>query len=656
MAREERGGVEGLKRRLYTRKDVEKEKTQDRTPLSPPDVHAATSWNQPETRDAGAMAPESGLAGQNSESPGSQPPFMRKKKLSFATKFFLGSIGFFLIAAGTAAALFFGGINTTSPQNITVEITAPALVDGGKQATFEITVTNRNTTALNLADIVVTYPEGARSVDDPEQPLTHERISIGTIKSGEQIKRTASALLYGQEGEQQKVSARLEYTVSGSNAVFEKEAGTAFSIGSSPVSLTVEAPTRVIAGDQFTMEVTVRSNSTAPLENIAVEGQYPFGFSVSNASPQASAGGMYWRLGTLSPGASKTIRITGKVEAAQGDERVFRFLVGANADPTDVHLEIPFITLPQTVAVENPFITGTITVEGETGQNIAVPAGKVLRGTVEWQNNLDEAVSGLELALSFSGPAVDKNSINGQSGFYQSGNSTIIWSKDREGSLSSVAPGAMGSFQFSFATLPPGSSGTLITNPTVTLNLNVRAVREGGSGDPETIASAATAKVTLASQLSIGVEATHASGAFSNAGPIPPRAESATSYTVTWTVKNSANTVANTIVETILPPYVAFVTAQAGSGIKYDSGSRTVRWTLGDVRPGVGYTSAAKQASFQVAITPSASQVGTIPALTGPTKVSGQDRFAQVDVSASAEALTTRTSDGAAGSDIVAPK
>ena len=66
----------------------------------------------------------------------------------------------------------------------------------------------------------------ARLVNDDAVALTHERISIGTIKSGEQIKRTTSALLYGQEGAQQKLVAHLEYNLSGSNAVFEKSAET----------------------------------------------------------------------------------------------------------------------------------------------------------------------------------------------------------------------------------------------------------------------------------------------------------------------------------------------------------------------------------------------------------------------------------------------
>jgi hypothetical protein len=662
MAREERGGVEGLKRRLYARKEAPKLGIQDRTPLSKSDIHPPKSWEdtpgpgQGESSEASLdvaadplahPAPVTALAPAGLVEP--------KKRMSFATKFLLGSMLFFVLATGAAAALFFGGFNTTSPQNISIQIDTPSLIDGGKAATFNIVIVNRNTTSLNQADLVIDYPDGARSAADPTQPLTHERISIGTIKSGERVQRTVSAIFYGQEGAVQKLGARLEYNLSGSNSVFEKQGEAAFTIGSAPVSLTVDAPERVTAGDKFTMDVTVRSNSASPVQNVALEAQYPFGFTVSSAAPAASAGGSLWRLGTMAPGSTKVIHITGAITASDGDDRVFKFLIGSNADQTDVHVRVPFLTMPQTVSVERPFIAGSISVDGKSGQNIAVDAGKTLRGTVEWENNLDDSLSNLELELSLNGPALDQNSIQAPGGFFQSGNTTITWSKDTQSDFRSVAPGAKGSLQFSFATLPPGAANTLITNPTITLNLTVRAVRQGDGGG-DTVTSAASAKVTLASKLWIGAEAMYGTGAFQNTGPVPPRAETATTYTVTWTVKNSANAVANTFAETTLPTYVSFVTAQTGSGITYDSGSRTVRWSIGDVKAGLGYTSPSKQAAFQVRLTPSASQVDSVPPLTGPTSIHGQDRFAQVDVDGAAEVVTTHTADGARGSDVVQAK
>ncbi len=647
--REEKSAVAKLKSRLYDRSTVGKEIKEERAVLTPSDDEAPRTWQDadPITAPAAPIAPLAPLPPQEAEQAIETIeilPKMSKKHMSFATKFFLGSLVFFFGALGVSAILFLGGINTTSPQNIDVQIVAPSLIDGGKQADLEIIITNRNTTPLTLADLVMDYPTGARSPTDPTKSLTHDRISIGTINSGQQIKRTVSAIFYGNEGTTERVGARLEYSVAGSNSVFEKQGETTLTIGSAPVSLSVDAPAKATAGTQFTMNVTVRSNAATAVKNVAVEGQFPFGFTLVGSQPAAK--GSLWQLGTLEPGATKVITINGSIDAADGDERVFRFLVGSNVDQTDPHISVPFLTVPQTLTVERAFISGSITLEGKTGASVSVPAGKTLNGTIDWENNLTDSVSGLELSLLVDGPAVDRSTIQAPNGFYQSSNSTIVWTSQGDAALASVPPGGKGTYQFSFATLAPGANSTLITNPTITLKLAVHGTRQSDGGAAD-IASAASMKITLASALAATAQSFRG-----NSGPVPPRVEQDTSYTVTWTVKNSANTVANTVAQTLLPPYVKFI--QGDPGVTYDQGTRIVKWTLGDVKAGAGYTSAARSASFQVAITPSTSQVGTVPQLTGTLLVSGQDRFAQVQVEGNAGEVTTATSDGANGT--VAPK
>jgi hypothetical protein len=660
---QEKSAVERLKNRLYARAEVGKEIKEDRAPLTPNEDEAPRAWKDAEPVTAtptpeaplAPLQPEAPLSADDDEVVTIAPPIASypKRHMSFATKFFLGSVMFFVVALGVASALFFGGVNTTSPQNIDVQVIVPSLVDGGKQADVEIIVTNRNTTNLDLADLLIDYPAGARDPNDPTKPLLHQRVTIGTINSGQQVKRTASALFYGSEGTAETIAANLQYSVAGSNAIFEKKGEASFTIGSAPVSLSVDAPAQATAGDRFSMDVTVRSNATTPVDNVAVEAQYPFGYSVVSSQPSGSAAGTIWRLGTLQPGATKVIHITGTIDAPDGDERVFRFLVGSNADQTDPHVKVPFLTVPQTLTVERPFITATLSLNGQTGSTVSVPAGTTLNGVVNWENNLSDSISGLELSLSIEGPAVDKSAINAPNGFYQSNTSTIVWTAEGDSSLASVPPGGKGSYQFSFNTLAPGAGGTLITNPTVTLRLQVQGTRQGEGGSNGSIASAATMKAVLASALVATAQASHNTGPFMNFGVMPPRAEQDTSYTITWTVKNSANTIANAVGQALLPPYVKFVKGDAD--ITYDQTTRMVKWALGDVKPGAGFSLPIRQASFQVTLTPSTSQVGTSPQLTGTLLVSGQDRFAQVSVDTSAPAPTTDVSD-ASGQGVVAPK
>jgi hypothetical protein len=505
--------------------------------------------------------------------------------------------------------------------------------------------------------LVITYPDGTRDPQNPGTALSEQRISIGSIAPGQQIKQTAGGIFYGQEGTQEKVPVTLEYSVVGSNAIFEKNAEADFIIGSSPLSLSINAPSEAIAGQQFPIDITLQSNATTPIQNLVLQGQYPFGFSVVSASPTAKTGGTFWQLGTVAPGASVVVHLMGSIDGQEGDQKVFRFAAGSNTDPTDTTIAVPILTVPQTITVHKPFISGTITVNGQTGKNISVSGAASQSGTIAWTNNLTTAITNAELTLTLTGPALDKNSISSPNGFYQSQNGTITWSSAQDPELASIPAGGSGSFQFSFASLPAGSGGVLITNPVIDLNLAVQGTRADPGNVPEQVASAASAEVSVASALSLTAGALHFSGPFTNTGPMPPKVNSDTSYTIVWTVQNSSNTIANASVSAVLPPYVKYVSANT-SDVAYDSASRTVTWSLGDVNAGVGYSTPAKQADFQVVLTPSSSQMGSAPPLTGNASLTGQDRFAQVTVSANADSPTTLlTGDQGfqSGMDIVAP-
>jgi uncharacterized repeat protein (TIGR01451 family) len=624
--------IEHRKHDLYSRKAKTGHLNDIRTPLSPRTAEAPVAWSH--AKDS---------SGQKKAPPLTEFT-MRKTKMSFAAKFLGLSMVFFALAAGVAAWVFFGGGNVISSQNIDLQIVTPSLVDSGKEATFQVIITNRNSSQLTLADLITTYPDGTRDPNNPTQPLTNSRQTVGTIAPGASIKETVSGVFYGAEGAAEQVSVTLDYSVPGSNAVFQKQASASFTIGSSPVALTVSAPDTTTSGQQFSIDITVQNNSTAPLQNVVVQGQYPFGWSVGSASPAAVAGGTFWRLGSLSPGQSQTVHLTGTLVGADGDARIFRFLVGSNTDPTNTTVEVPLLTVPQTVTVEKPFVSGSISVNGQTGKVIAAPAGQALTGTIEWQNNLAVSLTNVTLTLTLGGPALDLSSIGSPSGFYQSQNSTITWTPQQNPSLASVPPGGTGEVSFNFASLPPGANQTLITNPLISLNLTVSGTRSDGSA-PVTVSSAAQAQVSVASTVALSAQALHLSSPVPVGGPLPPKVGSQTAYAVVWSVKNSSNDVGNATVSTVLPPYADFSPAGASSGISYDQGSRTVTWSLGDLAQGVGYSSPARQAYFEVVLTPSSSQVGTAPALTGAAELQGQDRFAQVSVSATAQAPTTQLSE-----------
>jgi hypothetical protein len=606
----EKGSVEGLKDKLYSR--ANQAPMQDvRAPLSHEEVEVPKAWE--------GGAPRQRILAE---------PI--KDKLSFATKFFIVSAGFFIAALAVSAIAFFWGPNTISPNNIDIQIVAPSLVDGGKEATFQIVIDNKNPGDLQVADLVLDYPDGSRDPQDPTQPLLHDRQSIGTIAAGSEVKRTGNVILYGSEGQTETVRATLEYSVAGSNAIFTRQSEVTLTIGSSPVSVTVNTPSQAVAGQSFPLDVVVRSNATDPVANVVVQGLLPFGYQLVSAQPQASAGS-FWRLGTLNPGQQVTIHIMGTIDGQDGDQRVFKFLVGTNTDPTDTTVKVPLLTMPATVTVSRPFVSVAIAVGGQSGRTVSVGAGSEVQGTVNWQNNLQTPVSNVQVTLVLSGAMIDTSSVNAGTGFWRSSDNSIVWTPDRDPTLATAAAGQNGQLMFSFKTRAPGQGGTIYTNPTATLSATVQAERPADqSGGATSVSSTAQTQLAIASQVALSVAAHAASG------PTPPVANQATTYTVRWSATNSSSVVGNATVSTVLPPYVTFVAG--GTGIAYDDASHTVTWQIGDLPAGAGYTKAALANSFTVTLTPSTSQVGTAPTLTGATALAGTDRFAGAPVHASAPA------------------
>ncbi len=630
-----KSGVDGLKEELYSRKhqgpieDV-------RSPLSESDTEVPVAWEAP--------PPPPTMPARRIE--GGMDTTKAKSSMSYSTKFLLGSVAFFVIAAGAAAFYFFGGGNFVSPNNIDLEIIAPSLVDGGSQVDLQVIATNRNSSQLILSDLVITYPTGTRDPKEPQKPLQTDRQSVGTIAPGQAIKRTSSAILYGQEGSTQKVHVALEYSISGSNAVFVREADTELTIGSSPVSVSVSAPDNATAGQPFTLDVTVQSNSEEPVDNVALEAQYPFGFTVKSASPQADSANTLWRLGTLKPGASTVVHITGTIDGQDGDERVFRFLAGSEADKTAAHIKVPFLNMPTSITVSRPFVSASLAIGGKTGSTVSVSPGQNIQGTIAWKNNLADPVSNIEVSLVLAGPILDPGSVQSPNGFYQSSDNTITWTSAQDPSLAQVGPGDSGTLNFSFATLAPGTGGTVYTNPKVTLTLNVKGTR-GTDQAPESVSALTTTEVIFGSLVSLEAKSFYNKGVYANSGPTPPHEGTPTTYTIEWTVTNSSNAIANANVSAVLPTYMAYKAGQAG--ITYDAPSRTVRWDMGELKAGTGYSSTARAAQFQVTLNPSISQVGQTPALTGAAILSGTDRYAQIQVQAQAQPPTAATSDGGGG-------
>ncbi|OGG62225.1 hypothetical protein A3C19_03070 [Candidatus Kaiserbacteria bacterium RIFCSPHIGHO2_02_FULL_54_22] len=556
------------------------------------------------------------------------------RHMRLAGIFFIGAFLFFLLSLGVAGAFFYFGGNSVSVDKIDVDIQGPTTIAGGDIVPLSITVTNRNPTTVDNATIEINFPEGTRSVDDVLLAYPRYTENLGSLASGESVIRSIKAVVFGGAGQALALPISLSFRTSGSNAVFVKKSSYALGVSSTPLSLSVETLAETVSGAPLTVNVTVRSNATVPISNVVLAANFPFGFSVTSSSLPVTNSSFL--LGTIAPGATKTVTLTGTLLGQDTEQRVFNFTVGTAKTATDQALAVTYMTQSAAVVVAAPFIHTTLALNGDTRADAVVSAGSLQSVTVTYTNTLATSITNAVVTVAVSGSAVDYDSIRSSNGFYNSSDHSIVFSRDTDPSLAQLSPNASGIGAFTFSTLPANS---LAQSPAVIFTISVSGTRIGQANVPENVSSTMTKIVKVATTVAFSAYSLHRSGPFGNTGPIPPKADQATTYTVMWNVQNTGSAVAGGAVSATLPVYVSYTEKTGGAGsFSYDDKSRTVTWNTGDFAQG-----ASAQGAFQVSLTPSTSQKGSAPALTSTASFSGYDRFAGVQVKASAEPVTTET-------------
>ncbi len=573
----------------------------------------------------------------------------------FMKKFFIFALCFFLFTVGVAAFVFFGGSTFVSSKNVDLTVVGPTNSPAGEVVELEVTIKNGNNADLELANFSIQYPQGARDPQDSSRELTFNKEPLGVIKAGDEVIRTVRFFLVGQMSELKELKFSIEYKVKGSSATFYKDKSYELLIGESPLRMTITAPDSVASGETFKTTIEVALDSTEILKNVMLRAEYPYGFSALSATPAAYTQDNVWSLGDLSPGGSKKIEITGKLLGENQDERTFRFYAGvAEGSSPNANFESIILSAQESVTLEKAAVALSINLNGDTSATYVAPAGQPINGTIRAQNNLPEKLLNPRLNVHFSGSAFDESSVQVYgSGFYNSGTDTASWEFTNLQGLRELNPGDRSEATLRFASLPGGVS------PSTTRELDLEISFSGTTvGGQETITAVERRKVKIASQVTLSSKALYSTGLFVNHGSIPPQAEKETTYTIVWSVGNTQNDLTEAKVTARLGPAVTWLGSKSeeSEDITYDAESNTVTWNMGTLASGVGFTTPSREVSFQVALTPSLSQVGLVPTLVSAPAFTGFETVAQRIINVSNPPITTRlTSDPEfiSGDDVV---
>ena len=541
----------------------------------------------------------------------------------------LGAAVVFFIAALAFFGYYFfvgpGSTNATS-SNISISVSGPPQIQGGSPAEFQVSVANRNKVPLELADLLITYPQGTRSPSDFSTSLPTQRISLGAIESGGLRQGTVSAVLAGNSGDTSQIKVELEYRIGGSSAIFV--ATTLYNVlfSSSPLSIAVDGNQETISGQPVQLKISVASNAEAPVRDVLLSAQYPFGFKFSSADPAQTANG-FWQLGDFSPGQTKVVTILGSLTGSQGDQRVFHFAAGTRANATSTAIQTKLSDSAFTMSISQPFLGLAVTVNGGTGAGIVVSPGDTVTVSIAWQNNLPTAITNAAIVARLSGLSIDGTTVRSSNGFYRSTDDTVLWDKTTDPDLANLAPSAHGIVSFSFQ-VPSGDALKSIVNPNLSISINAAGNRVSQSGVPESLQAGTSQKIAVASDLELTAQGLYYSNPFGSTGPMPPKAGTETTYAIVFTVTNTTNKITGATVTATLPPYVRWlgIFSPNTENVTFNQTAGTVTWDLGDIAPGAGLNGTSpRQAAIAIGFTPSTSQIGQQPSLLQNIVLKGTD-------------------------------
>ena len=539
------------------------------------------------------------------------------------------SILFFLFAAGFFVYFFTfgGGSLPASPGNIDIVVSGPPQIAGGEPTQLQITVTNRNRVALQLADLVITYPSGTRSPVDLATELTSQRISLGTIEPGDRRQGTVSAIFSGSGGVSTNVNIDLEYRLEGSSAIFVATTDYSTLFSASTLSVSVEGNNETVSGQPVEFTVTVASNASAPVKDVLLSANLPFGFTFTQATPVPTSG-TFWELGDLAPGQRRQIVLRGTLTGENADERVFRFTAGTRKTQQEKEIAVVLSDISHTMRIADAFLGLAVSVGGRTGSGVVVAPGETVNVAVSWQNNLSTAITDAVVVARLSGFQIDGSKVTSSDGFYRSSDTAVIWDKNTtKGVLGNVISGARGTLSFTFQA-PSGSAIEAVRNPTLTISVNASGKRVSEEGVPQNLQSTAVQRIGLASALTLSAQGLYYANPFVSAGPLPPKANTETTYAVAFTLTNTTNPISNAKLTAVLPPYVRWtgVYSPGSENLTFNQSDGTVTWNIGTIDAGVGLGgSTPRQAAISVGLTPSESQIGQEPPLLINITLTGTD-------------------------------
>jgi len=528
-------------------------------------------------------------------------------------------------------------------ENVIVSVTGPDTVGGGERATYTINYDNNNRADLENAELFITYSDNFKVDASSEPEYASDKssyVDLGKVAGKKDGKIDIYGELHGEEGHVVSIIATLRYIPENSTTTYEASDTKTTTITSSPVSINIRGPEKIVNGDEIDYSITYQNKSSKELHDQKILVEFPEGFRLLSAS-SAPAYDNVWEIDTIASHSSGTIDIHGTMDGVRDEVKRTEVIMGTgpNGDMTifakaeDVLRIIGSpLTVQQTVNVE---------------KNIA-SIEEQLDYKITYRNDGEIGLRNVILALKIDSDIVNIEKIDLASGTLDPNKDVITWKVVDIPALAYLEQGDAGSVTF---TLPLYNPAPI--NDKHDKDFIVRTIAHIDSPDIQTpidrnkLIASNTLVVKVDAPLQLTTENYYKESTLQGYGPMPPVVQEETVYTIVWTIQRPLNDVQDAIVESALPTGVEWkdIIEPKDESLSFNQRTQKIVWNVGRIEAAAGASDSARSVQFQVGLTPSLDQVHTAPMLLNESIGSAVDLFTGRKLEAHTRSVSTRVQD-----------
>ena len=563
--------------------------------------------------------------------------FKLKLTPSQKSKLIKAAIGLGVILIIVAFLAIWSGLTSFDKSKVEIEISGPEKASSGEELTYTVKYFNGTKVDLQQAQITFYFPEGSVPSDTIEYNYTTD---VPDIEPQEEVRTEFKVRLVGTKQEEQELKAKLQYKPKNFNARFDNEASITTKIIAVPLDLDFDLPAQLVSGQVFDFSLEYLNEADIAFEDLMVKIEYPQGFTFLSSIPQADERDNIWRLDRLKQGEQKEIFIEGSIQGTEGESKSFMAQIGLEKNGKF----IPYSEKKEATQIAVSPLHVSQQVNG-TVEYIA-EAGDRLDYRINYKNTTGIGINDVVLTASLEGKAFDINTLNVQSGSFDGINQKIVWKTSNIPELEHLGPGENGFVEFSIGVKNPLPAGSYTDkNFVLETEATIDSLKPPLALKDIQLKGESHLEVKVVSQIFVDTKGFFNDDLFSNSGPIPPKVNNKTTYTLKFELSNTSNDIKDVIVAAYLPPHVQWEgkTKPDGSDISFNEQTGKIEWDVGFMTA----MSPVKWVAFQVSFTPAIVHEGSRVDLIGEAKVTGQDMFTGLELSDEDEQINTELPDDA---------